>query len=75
MAMSSYDLFDREDYILFHLEYIQIRSKLFGKRKIVQNYVVQSLQTCVADKLEQEEKCDGRNCFVLYNILKFFLRR
>jgi hypothetical protein len=42
---------------------------------IVQNYVVQSLQTCGADKLEQEEKCDGRNCFVLYNIFKFFLRR
>jgi hypothetical protein len=41
----------------------------------VQNYDVQSLQTCVADKLEQEEKYDGRNCFVLYNIFKFFLRR
>jgi hypothetical protein len=39
---------------------------------IVQNYAV---QTCVADKLEHEEKYDGRNCFVLYNIFKIFLQR
>jgi hypothetical protein len=38
----------------------------------VQNYAVQA---CVADKLEHEEKYDGRNCFVLYNIFKIFLQR
>ncbi len=52
MAMSKYDLFDTEDYILFYLEYIHIHSKSYGK----QNYVVQSLKTCVADKMEQREK-------------------
>ncbi len=36
------------------------------------NYVVQSLQTCVADKLVQEEKYDGRNCFVCTIYLKNF---
>jgi hypothetical protein len=34
-----------------------------------QNYVV---QTCVADILEHEEKYDRINCFVLYNICKYF---
>jgi hypothetical protein len=30
---------------------------------------------CVADKLEHEEKYDGRNCFVCTIYLKIFLRR
>jgi hypothetical protein len=38
----------------------------------VQNYAVHA---CVADKLEHEEKYDGRNCFVLYIIFKIFLQR
>jgi hypothetical protein len=38
----------------------------------VQNYVVQSLQTCGADKLEQEEKCGGRIVLFCTIYLNFF---
>jgi hypothetical protein len=53
-------------FTLLYMNYIRLQKKLLTT---TQNYVV---QTCVADILEHEEKYDRINCFVLYNICKYF---
>ena len=81
MAMFYYAFFHTEDYILFFLlnKFIFIQNNIISWSSHCAKYCCPgnwlNQQSCVADKLEHEEKYDGRNCFVLYNIFKFFLRR
>ena len=64
MALFYYAFFDTEDYILFLNKFIFIQNNIISWSSHCAKYCCPgnwlNQQSCVADKLEHEEKYDGR---------------